>query len=47
MKTQNEVVIEAFSDIMYSKKTVIEVLNEVYESGFADGFEQGRDSEKD
>ncbi len=32
---------------MYSQKTITEVLNEVYELGFANGFKQGNDNAKE
>ena len=35
MKTKEELLREAYSDIMYSTKTINEVLDEVYEYGFA------------
>ncbi len=44
MKTKKEIIREAFSDIMYSTKTINEVLDEVYEYGFADGFKKGNDN---
>lgn len=42
MKTKEELLREAFSDIMYSTKTIMMVLDEVYEYGFANGFKQGK-----
>ena len=39
MKTKEEIIREAYYDIMYSTKTVMEVLEEVYDYGFNDGKE--------
>lgn len=47
MKTKEEIIREAYSDIMYSAKTPKEVLEEVYEYGFANGFKQGNDNAKE
>lgn len=47
MKTKEIVLLEGYSDIMYSQKTIKEVLNEVYELGFANGFKQGNDNAKE
>lgn len=47
MKTKEEIVREAYSDIMYSTKTVKVVLDEVYEYGFANGFKAGNDNAKE
>ena len=47
MKTKEEIIREVYSDIMYSAKTPKEVLEEVYEYGFANGFKQGNDNAKE
>lgn len=44
MKTKKEIIREAYSDIMYSTKTITEVLDEVYEYGFANGLKEGNDN---
>ena len=47
MKSKEIILEEAFSDIMYSQKTVGKVLEEVYEYGFANGFKQGNDNARE
>lgn len=47
MKQKEELIREAFYDIMYSTKTVNEVLEEVYEQAFANGFKQGNDNARE
>lgn len=47
MKTKEIVIDEGYSDILYSQKTIGEVLNEVYECGFVNGFKQGNDNAKE
>ena len=47
MKTKEIILEEGYSDILYSQKTITEVLNEVYELGFANGFKQGNDNAKE
>ena len=47
MKTKEEIIREAYYDVMYSMKTVTEVLEEVYEYGFANGFKQGNDNARE
>ena len=47
MKTKEIIIKEGYSDIMYSQKTITEVLNEVYELGFANGFKQGNGNAKE
>jgi hypothetical protein len=47
MKTKEEIIREAYSDVMYSTKTVKQVLEEVYEYGFANGFKQGNDNARE
>lgn len=47
MKYKETVINDGYSDIMYSQKTIKEVLNEVYEYGFANGFKQGNDNAKE
>jgi hypothetical protein len=44
MKTKEIIILEAYHDIMYSTKTAKQVLEEVYEYGFANGFKQGNDN---
>lgn len=44
MKTKEEIIREAYSDILYSTKTIKEVLDEVYEYGFAHGLKEGNDN---
>jgi len=47
MKTKEEIIREAYYDVMYSTKTVTEVLEEVYEHGLANGFKQGNDNARE
>ncbi len=47
MKTKEITILEAYHDIMYSTKTVKQVLEEVYEYGFANGFKQGNDNARE
>ena len=47
MKTKEIIILEAYSDVMYSTKTVKQVLEEVYEYGFANGFKQGNDNARE
>lgn len=47
MKPKETLIKEAFADIMYSKKSVNEVLEEVYEEAFSNGFKQGNDNAKE
>ena len=47
MKQKEELIREAFYDIMYSTKTVNEVLEEVYEEAFSNGFKQGSDNARE
>ena len=47
MKTKEEILKEAYLDIMYSAKTPKEVLEQVYEYAFANGFKQGNDNAKE
>ena len=47
MKTKEIILKEAFSEIMYSQKTIGEVLDEVYELAFANGFKQGNDNARE
>ena len=47
MKTKEETLTDGFYDLMYSTKTIKEVLGEVYEYGFANGFKQGNDNAKE
>ena len=47
MKTKEEIIREAYSDVMYSTKTVKQVLEEVYEYSFANGFKQGNDNARE
>lgn len=44
---KEEAITDGFYDLMYSTKTIKEVLNEVYEYGFANGFKQGNDNAKE
>lgn len=44
MKTKEEIIREAYSDILYSTKTISEVLDEVYEYAYAIGVKQGNDN---
>lgn len=44
MKTKNEIIREAYADIMYSTKTITEVLEEVYEYAYAIGVKQGNEN---
>ncbi len=47
MKMKEEAITDGFYDLMYSTKTLKEVLSEVYEYGFANGFKQGNDNAKE
>lgn len=47
MKQKEILIKEAFYDIMYSKKTISEVLEEVYEEAFSNGFKQGNDNARE
>lgn len=47
MKTKEETITDGFYDLMYSTKTIKEILSEVYEYGFANGFKQGNDNAKE
>lgn len=47
MKTKEITILEAYHDIMYSTKTAKQVLEEVYEYGFANGFKQGNDNARE
>ena len=47
MKTKEEAITDGFYDLMYSTKTIKEVLGEVYECGFANGFKQGNDNARE
>ena len=47
MKTKEEALTDGFYDLMYSTKTIKEVLGEVYEYGFANGFKQGNDNARE
>lgn len=47
MKTKEIIILEAYHDIMYSTKTAKQVLEEVYEYGFANGFKQGNDNARE
>lgn len=47
MKTKEEAFTDGFYDLMYSTKTIKEVLGEVYEYGFANGFKQGNDNARE
>ena len=47
MKTKEIMILEAYHDIMYSTKTAKQVLEEVYEYGFANGFKQGNDNARE
>ena len=40
MKTKNEIIREAYTDIMYSTKTITEVLEEVYKYEYEIGVKQ-------
>ena len=44
MKTKNEIIREAYTDIMYSTKTITEVLEEVYEYAYEIGVKQGNEN---
>ena len=44
MKTKEEIIREAYHTFMYTTKTAEEVLDEVYEWGFANGFKAGNDN---
>lgn len=46
-KTKKEATTDGFYDLMYSTKTINEVLSEVYEYGFANGFKQGNDNARE
>ena len=47
MKNKELLIKEAFHDIMYSSKTISEVLDEVYEEAFSNGFKQGNDNARE
>ena len=47
MKMKEEAITDGFYDLMYSAKTIKEVLSEVYEYGFANGFKQGNDNARE
>lgn len=47
MKQKETLIKEAFHDIMYTEKTITEVLEEVYEEAFSNGFKQGNDNAKE
>lgn len=47
MKIKEEAITDGFYDLIYSTKTIKEVLCEVYEYGFANGFKQGNDNAKE
>ena len=47
MKIKEEAITDGFYDLIYSTKTIKEVLSEVYEYGFANGFKQGNDNAKE
>lgn len=44
---KEEAITDGYYDLIYSTKTIKEVLNEVYEYGFANGFKQGNDNAKE
>ena len=47
MKTKEEILKEAYLDIMYTTKNPKEILENVYEYGFANGFKQGNDNARE
>lgn len=47
MKTKEEILKEAYLDIMYTTKNSKEILENVYEYGFANGFKQGNDNARE
>ena len=46
-RKKEEAITDGFYDLMYSTKTIKEVLSEVYECGFANGFKQGNDNARE
>ena len=46
-KTKEQALEEAYNDILYSTKTIGEVLNTLYETAFGNGFLQGNDNAKE